>query len=62
MEFGTLMRLVGVMNLILILSYLEGREPYIYDFAKKKKKKNIGLYSDICRLIFFKLGMIIEKQ
>ena len=46
MEFGLLLRLVGVMNLILILSCpfdIEGRELYLHDFVKKttnKQKKN----------------------
>ena len=40
MEFGVLLRLVGVMNLILILSCpvsIQGREPYLHDCQKKKK-------------------------
>ena len=61
MEFGKLLRLVSVVNLILVLFRLfniQGREPYSCDFIKKKV--NIGLYSDICRSISFKLGVIIE--
>ena len=41
MEFGVLLRLVGVINLILILSCpvsIQGREPYLRDCQKKKKK------------------------
>ena len=54
-ECSTLLRLVGVMNLILILSFpsdIQGREPFLYDFIKKKNS-NVGLYSDICRPISF---------
>ena len=38
------MELVGVMNLIVILSCLfviQGREPYLYDFVPKKIKQKI---------------------
>ena len=38
-ELGILLRLVGVMNLILILSGLfniQGKEPYLYNFIRKK--------------------------
>ena len=61
-EFGMLLILVGVMNLILILSCpfnIQGREPNLYDFVKKKNF-NVGLYSDIYRLISFKLCMLIK--
>ena len=38
---------------------MQGREPYLCDFVKKKKKKkkhfNVGLYSSIYRAISFKL-------
>ena len=54
-EFGLLLRLVGVINLILILSQpfsIQGREPYFYDFVTKNFKA--GLYSDIYRPISFK--------
>ena len=36
MEYGLLLGLVGVMNLILIFSRpfsIQGREPYVYDFV-----------------------------
>ena len=39
MEFGVLLKLVGLMNLILILSqsmYIQGRESYLRDFIEKK--------------------------
>ena len=48
MEFGVQLRLVGVMNLILVLSCplsIQGRQPYLCDFVKMKVR--IGLYSDI---------------
>ena len=59
MEFGVLLRLVGVMNLILVscLFNIQGREPSMCDFVKKKKK--FGLYSDIYRLISFKFDLMI---
>ena len=43
MEFGTLLRHLGVMNFVLNLSCLiniQGREPYFCDFVKERKKKN----------------------
>ena len=41
LEFALLLRLVGVMNLILILFHpfnIQGRKPYLGDFVKKKNK------------------------
>ena len=49
------------MKAILIWSHpicIQGREAYLCDFVKKIF--NIGLYSDMNRLIFFKVGMMIE--
>ena len=71
MEIDILLRLVGVMNLSFFLSRpfsFQGRNPYLCDFVKKTKQNNnkkhthlnVGLYSDIYRPIFFKLGMVIE--
>ena len=62
MEFGKLVRLYDVMNLIHILSHpfnIQGREPYLPEFVGGKTF-NIGWYSDIYRPISFKLGMIVE--
>ena len=62
MELDLLLRTVGVVNLILMLSHLfcvQGKEPYFWDFVKKKSF-NIGLYSDIYGQISFKLGIMIE--
>ena len=42
MEFGILQKLVGVMNLVTILSRpfnIQGREPYVISLKKKKKKQ-----------------------
>ena len=42
MEFGILLKVAGLMNLILILSYpfyVRERESYLCYFVKKKKKK-----------------------
>ena len=41
---------------------IKGRDLYLCDFIKKKKKNrvNTGLYSDIYRPISFKLGVMIE--
>ena len=61
MELVTLFRLVGVMNLILLLSgpyNILAREPYLYNFINKNI--NIVLYSNIYRPISLKLGMMIE--
>ena len=58
MEFGIMLRLVGVMNLILIRSgpfSIQRREPYLSDFIKKTTF-SIDLYSDIYRLI----SLIVE--
>ena len=74
MEFGLLLRLVGVMSLMLMLCrsfQIQGREPYLYDFVNKNnkttttttkhtQKQNVGLYSNIYRAISFKLDMVIE--
>ena len=57
MEFGILLRLFGVENLILTL-YLSIK--YSCDFSKEKKKpSDIDLRSDIYRPISFKLGFMI---
>ena len=70
MEFGVLLRFVGVMNFILILSrpfIIQGREPYLSDFVtkdnkeEKEEEETVGFYSDIYRLISFKLSMMIES-
>ena len=47
---GPLLRLVGVMNIKLMLSRpfnIPGREPYLCDFVNNNNKRfNIGWYSD----------------
>ena len=68
MEFGILLSLFGVIKLIVILILIpilfcpfdiRGREPYSFDFVKKKEIKNktktfdIGVYSDIRKSSFF---------
>ena len=66
-EFGILLRLVSVMNLVSILCRpfdIKGRQRHLRDIVKKKKEiKEIEgwgeggrLYSDIYRLISFELG------
>ena len=58
MEVGILLRLLGSMYLILVLSCpfnIQGREPNLSAFTEKKK----GLYSDIYRPISFRLVMMI---
>ena len=58
--FSILLRFVGVMNLILILSCpicIRRRETYSREFVKNV---NADLYLDIYESISFKLGMIIE--
>ena len=55
-----LLRLVGVMNLVLILSHLfsiQGREPYFDGFVEEAN--NVGLYPGIYRPISIKLSMMI---
>ena len=62
-EFAILLRLVGVMNLILILSHpfsIQGREPNSCDFIEKRKKINVFLYSDIYGSVSFRLGLMIK--
>ena len=54
----SLMRHVGMTNLIFILSCLvkvQGRQFYLFGFLKKL---NIGMYLDIYGLISFKLGLM----
>ena len=49
------------MNLIHIWYHpfsIQGRAPYLYDFVRKTF--NVGLYSDICRPVSFKLGLMTE--
>ena len=61
MEFVVVVRLVGVMNLVCILPCpfsIQGREPYLHNFLGKRIVT--GLYSDIFRLVSFKVGMILE--
>ena len=62
LQFGILLRLVGVLNHILILSHLfniQGRESCMTDFVDRNM--NVGLYSDIYRhIFFFKLCIMIE--
>ena len=59
MESGLLLRLVGLINLILILSYpvnIQGRE-----FNLVFHQKNyVGVYSDTYRPISFKRGRMID--
>ena len=58
-----LLKIVSVMNLILILSHLfniQGREPYLCDFVQRTR--TVPWYSDICGLISFKSGVIIETS
>ena len=46
------------MNLIFILSCLfniQGKEPYLYDFIQKKKKKDFGFNLDIYKPILSNL-------
>ena len=53
-----------MMNLILIIccpSYIQGREP-IYVISFFLKTNNTGLYSDIYRIITFKLVMTIKAS
>ena len=59
MEFGLLVRLVSVMNLILYLvhSIFKGENPNYVISIKKIYK--IGLYPDIYLLISFKLSRMI---
>ena len=62
MECGILLRFVSVINLIFISScpfVVHGREPYLYYFVWKQNL-NVGLFSDIWRPIYFKLGMMIR--
>ena len=62
MEIGTLLRIVGMMNLIIILFHPlsnQGREPNFCDFVSKNF--NVGFYSDISRPISFRFGMMIER-
>ena len=52
-------KLIGVMNLTLLLCHPYSREKtLLYDFVKNNF--NVGLYSDIYRSIAFKLGMMRE--
>ena len=67
MEFGILVRLVGVMKLVLIAcrTFIIQMRTYLCGYAKKNKQTNkqnfyVGLYSDVYRPISFKLGLIIE--
>ena len=64
MEKGLLLRLVGVMNHILInfmLSICYSRKTTLLVQVRKRTKPfNIGLYSDIYRLISYSLGKMIE--
>ena len=62
MEFGVLSRLVGVMNLILILSHLFKGEDLTCMISFSKKKKYIGLYSDIYWPISCRLCIIVETN
>ena len=50
------------LNFHLVHLILKGENPACMISLKKKKKKNfnVGLYSDIYRLISFKFGMIIQ--
>ena len=62
MEYGILFRLATVMNLRLILPCpfnVQGRKPYLY-MISFEKNINVRLFSDIYRLISFKLCMMIE--
>ena len=59
MEFGILLRLVGMMNVILIYCvHSDFKGENSYEFVKKKI--DIGLYLDIYRPVFFKLSVMIE--
>ena len=64
MEFGVLLRLVrlvGLMILIFILSCsisIQGTEFYLCDFCNKNF--NIGLYSDTYEQISCRLGVMME--
>ena len=53
MEFGILLRLVGMMNLILILSHP-------FSIQKIELYFTIGLHLDIYRPVYFKLCMMTE--
>ena len=66
MEFSLLLRLVGVMNLILVFSwpFNKGENPtymilFVWGFFMFLSL-DIDLYSDIYRLVSFKLSMTIE--
>ena len=60
MEFGILLRLVGVMNVILF--NIQERESYFCDFVIKKPPTfSVDFYSDIYWPISFKLGVLIEN-
>ena len=59
MEFGMLLRLFDVVNLIFLVHSVFKGEDSTY-MISLKKKLNIGLYSDIYRLISCKLSMMIE--
>ena len=62
MEFGTALGVVNLMNLIPILCCvigIQGREHYISEIVYIKSL-NIGMCSDIYRLISFKLGVIMK--
>ena len=59
-EFGMLLKLVGLMNAVPILSCLfsiQRREPYLCDFAEKKRTHTftVGLCQHIYRPISFNL-------
>ena len=59
MEIGLLLRLIGLMNLMLILSCLiniQGREPYFV----RKTPQPFNVHSDTYTSISFRLGIVIE--
>ena len=61
MEFGMLLRLVGLMNLFsfnLVWSVFKGEDPAE---VISSKELTVGWYADICRPISLKLGRMIDS-
>ena len=64
MKFGVLFRLVGLMSLLLSLSFLsdlvfKGENPSYVNMLKKKSF-NVGLTLNICRPMSFKVGLLTK--
>ena len=61
MEFGILLKLVGLIDFMSVLSYvmdIRRRQPYLCDFIKKNFITCLHL--DIYGSVSFKLGVMIE--